>query len=341
MIIGLVEEAVQAGARRAEACKIVGLTIRTLQRWQEQPQGGEDRRKGPRTEPANKIRPQEEDTLLEYMNSPEFRDLTPKQMVPALADRGIYLASESTCYRILRKLGQTTHRSSSAPPTRRHRPSEKVATGPCQVYSWDITYLKSPIRGVYFYLYLVMDVWSRKIVGWAIHGSERAEYSARLISKICAREGIKPDDLTLHADNGGPMKGSTMLATLQRLGVVPSFSRPQVSDDNPYSESLFRTLKTRPEYPQEAFASLEDAKVWVGLFVQWYNTEHRHSAIKFLTPEERHSGLQEKILENRVKVYEKARRRNPERWSKATRNWSPVLEVCLNPEPETNAVRVA
>ncbi len=144
----------------------------------------------------------------------------------------------------------------------------------------------------------------------------------------------------LHSDNGGPMKGSTMLATLQRLGVVASFSRPRVSDDNPYSEALFRTLKYRPGYPSRPFASLEKASLWVAGFVRWYNTEHLHSAIRFVTPEDRHAGQEGEILRQRQRVYERARRDNPKRWSGATRNWQPIKAVYLNPEKKTEENRL-
>jgi hypothetical protein len=145
---------------------------------------------------------------------------------------------------------------------------------------------------------------------------------------------MAPDSVVLHSDNGGPMKGATMLATLQRLGVVPSFSRPGVSDDNPYIEALFRTLKYRPEYPSGRFGSLEEARRWMALFAHWYNTRHLHSALNFVTPADRHSGKEVEILENREEVYEAARRRNPERWTGATRNWAPEGDVVLNPAAE-------
>ena len=338
MILGLVDEAVKAGARQSRVCRLLGLAPRTLERWRAQ-EIGEDRRAGPKTSPGNKLSPAEEKRVLETVNSPEFRDLSPKQLVPILADQGIYLASESTVYRILRRQDQVNHRSPIKPPSKRYRPEEKVATGPNQVWSWDITYLKGPIRGTFFFLYLIMDVWSRKIVGWEVHESELGEHASRLFEKACAQEGIEGSKLTVHAAGGGPMKGSTLLTTLQRLGVVPSFSRPRASDDNPYSEALFRTLK--PEYPREAFASLEEARRWVALFVEAYNTEHRHSAIKFLTPEERHLGLQEMILTNRQQVYEQARQRHPERWTGKTRDWSPIEVVRLNPDPETKPSKAA
>jgi transposase InsO family protein len=157
------------------------------------------------------------------------------------------------------------------------------------------------------------------------------EHGARLLAETARAEGVPPDQLVLHSDNGGPMTGSTMLATLQRLGILPSFSRPGVSDDNPFSESLFRTLKYRPGYPSRPFRSLEEARSWVAGFVRWYNTQHLHSALRFVTPEDRHAGREEAILEARRQVYEAARRHRPERWSRDVRNWTPVGDVTLNP----------
>ena len=251
--------------------------------------------------------------------------------MPQWADRGVYLASESTIYRLLRENGQMTHRQASRPPTSR-RPRQHVATAPCQVWSWDITYLKGPVRGSFYYLYMIEDVWSRKIVGWAVHPEESAEHASELFSTTCRRLELDPEGIVLHSDNGSPMKGSTMLATLQKLGVVPSFSRPRVCDDNPFSEALFRTLKYRPDYPSRAFTSLEEATAWVTRFVTWYNTEHLHSAIRFVTPDDRHFGREGAILNNRQRVYEQARQRHPRRWSAATRDWTPVGAVYLNPE---------
>jgi len=202
------------------------------------------------------------------------------------------------------------------------------------VWSWDITYMKSPVKGMYYYLYLVMDVFSRFIVGWVVEEVESAEHAARLITRACSEQGVMEHSLTLHADNGGPMKGATMLSTLQELHVAPSFSRPSVSDDNPYSESLFKTLKYRPSYPDGAFASLEEARTWVTKFVHWYNTEHLHSGIRFVTPQSRHHGQDTAILENRHTVYEAAKLANPLRWSGRTRDWSVISEVRLNPGKE-------
>jgi putative transposase len=178
-------------------------------------------------------------------------------------------------------------------------------------------------------LYMFVDVWSRKIVGHEVHSEESAQLAAELIQAICITQGIDPN-LVLHADNGGPMRGSTMVATLERLGVLPSFSRPHVSDDNPYSEALFRTLKYRPSYPNKPFGSLEHARTWVRDFVCWYNEKHLHSAIRFVTPSDRHDGRDKSKLAKRQRVYEAAKARKPLRWSGATRNWQAPPVVWLN-----------
>lgn len=325
-----------AGVSIGAAAKAAGLNARTLARWQ-QPGGEEDRRRGPTSEPGNKLSAEEREHVLKVANSPEYRDLSPKQIVVKLADKGLYVASESSIYRLLRQTEQLAHRSKSRPAASR-KPQEQVATGPCQVWSWDITYLKSALRGSFFYLYLIVDIWSRKIVGWSVEESESTDLAAALFRRTCAELGLDPEGLVLHSDNGGPMKGSTMLATLQQLGVVASFSRPHVSDDNPYSEALFRTLKYRPGYPSKPFATVEEARRWVAGFVAWYNAEHLHSGIGFVTPEDRHSGRDVMLLERRRQVYERARRRHPERWSRGTRTWPYVEEVRLNPQTASAAL---
>ena len=332
MIINLIDKAVESGARLKKAADIMGLSARTIIRWRHQG-GGQDQRKGPLTTPANKLSEQERQQILDASNSAPFRDLSPKQIVPKLADQGVYLASESTFYRVLKEHKMLTHRQASKPGVK-HRPKEHVATGPCQVWSWDITYLQTSVKGLFFYLYMVVDVWSRKIIAAQVFVEESMDHSSMLLAHACMIHGVKPEELVLHSDNGGPMKGATMLATLHNLGVIPSFSRPSVSNDNPYSESLFRTMKYRPEYPSKPFENIEQAQSWVDGFVFWYNTQHLHSSIRYITPDDRHFGQEECILANRKKVYEKARSRNPNRWSKNIRNWKPVFRVWLNPEKE-------
>ena len=185
---------------------------------------------------------------------------------------------------------------------------------------------------MFFYLYLFIDLYSRKIVGWQVYENESADKAAALVKDICLREGIPKDQATLHADNGSSMKAATMLMMLQSLGVAPSFSRPAVSNDNPYSESLFKTLKYHPIYPSKPFEDLLQARVWVGQFVQWYNEQHRHSSIQFVTPNERHELRDVELLNKRHAVYQQARERHPERWSGNTRNWAHQKTVHLNPE---------
>ncbi|MDA1196207.1 MAG: IS3 family transposase, partial [Planctomycetota bacterium] len=332
MTRGLLEEAVTAGARRAPACQVLGLSVRTVERWRgAHPGASEDARHGPRHAPANKLSIAERRTLLDAANAVGYRELSPHQIVPRLADLGRYLGSESTLYRVLRAEELLAHRGRTKPPIRRP-PRAHIATQPAQVWSWDITYLKTPVRGLFFYLYLMMDVWSRKIVGWNVYDVESAALAAALFTATCGRHHLDPRGIVLHADNGGPMKGATMVVTLERLGVLASFSRPSVSNDNPFSESLFRTLKYRPEYPTQPFADLAAARDWVRAFVRWYNSEHLHSAIRFVTPDDRHAGRDLARLTARQLVYERARDANPARWSGATRNWTPILVVALNPE---------
>lgn len=330
--LNLVQNARANGCRKARVCEQLGLSMRTVERWQKTP-GLTDKRKGPKTAPANKLTDEQRQRVVEIATSDEFKDVTPTQIVPRLADKGQYVASESTFYRILRERDLLAHRSSSKPRESK-KPQPHEATAPNQVWSWDITYLRSMVRGIFFYLYLVTDIYSRKIVAWEIHDRECNELSAQLMEQALLDENTDGKDLVLHADNGGPMKGATILATLQRLGVMPSFSRPHVSDDNAYSESLFRTLKHCPFFPTKPFASIEEAKAWVRRFVHWYNNVHLHSGIKFVTPASRHQGIDLEILRKRKEVYEMAKRQNPNRWSKNTRDWSPIEKVILNPLKE-------
>lgn len=340
--VTLLIEARSAGARQKQACAVLGLSARTVQRWQADDEVRSDRRRGRRCEPANKLSEDERSKLLAVVNSAEFGDLPPSQIVPRLADRGEYMASESTFYRVLRAEKQLIHRRAERAAQKRSKPRALCARAPNQLYSWDITYLPTQISGIFFYLYLFMDLFSRKIVGWQIYDEENSVLASELIRDICCREGILPNQVVLHSDNGGPMKGATMLATLQALGVMSSFSRPAVSNDNPYSESLFKTLKYRPVYPSQPFACLLAARTWVAEFVHWYNHEHRHSAIRFVTPAQRHAGLDTALLRNRTTIYEAAKRRCPQRWSGATRNWQAIQVVHLNPDQhdtKTNSQR--
>lgn len=323
-----IKEAVASGARRFKACEIVGITLRCLQRWRED---DIDRRSTRVYTPAHALSDSEKQAILTVVNSPEFAHLPATQIVPALADNKIYLASESTVYRVLREHNQLTHRRLESLSNKRALPLALTASGPNQVASWDITYLPSAVRGQYWYLYAVLDVYSRKIVAWQVYAAESGEHASGLMRDYVAREGIAPNQLTLHSDNGAVMKGSSLHATLAHLGVAKSHSRPSVSDDNAFIESFFKTLKYRPENPVEPFATLKNAREFADKLMAWYNGEHRHSAISFVTPNQRHSGEDIAILAQRADVYEQARAKNPRRWTGKTRNWKHKAEVHLNP----------
>lgn len=336
-ILSLLKQAVDAGARQSRACEIIGLPARTLQRWRQLPDQG-DRRPLRVQSPPNRLTQLERERILKTANSAEFGHQSPCQIVPRLADKGVYIGSESSFYRVLRRAGQIKHRARSNAPAWK-KPMPLQATAPNQLYSWDITYLPTTIRGRHYYLYLFLDIFSRKVVGWAVYENELSDLAADVLRDVCAREKIQPGQVVLHSDNGNPMKGASMLAMMQELGVARSLSRPAVSNDNPFSESQFRTLKCHPTYPQAPFENLTEARTWVGQFVTWYNDEHRHSSIGFVTPSQRHAGLDIDILAHREKVYTQARLCNPNRWSKTTRDWNRIDVVHLNPAKSDAAVR--
>jgi transposase InsO family protein len=331
VIVDLVAQAQASGARLAPACDLLGISARTVERWRADPEIG-DRRYGPQHRPRNALAPVEEAQVVTVLTSSRYAGLSPKQLVPHLADEGLYLASESTMYRLQRRLGLRTKRRTAGHTHVTRAAAVHQAMGPNQVWSWDITWLPTTVRGAYLYLYLIMDVWSRRIVGWQIAERESADVAAALITRTCSEGNVDSRGLVLHSDNGKAMRGNTMLSTLQWLGVIPSFSRPHVSDDNPYSEALFRTLKHTPAYPRLPFADPASATRWVTRFVDWYNGTHRHSAIRYVTPDQRHLGRECAVLTDRHALYERMRRANPERWSGNTRNWLPVGPVVLNPE---------
>jgi len=330
----LIDIARHSGAKQKDACKIIGITARTYQRWLQNGNISADKRLNNKIAKSNKLPETIKKEIIETINKKEYRSLTPHQIVPMLLDIGKYLASESTFYRIMRKHNLLKHRRKSTPVVRK-KPQELIAHQPNQIYTWDITYLNSCIKGRYYYLYLFMDLYSRKIVGWQVHDCESSSYAAELVQDIVNRENITKDSLVIHSDNGSPMKGSTLRAKLTDLCIAPSFSRPRVSNDNPYSESLFKTLKYHYSFPEEPFESLQAARTWVAGFVDWYNQDHRHSSIKFVTPNQRHAGEDIAILNKRKLALEKAKQKHPERWNgRQTRNLEHINVVYLNPEDE-------
>jgi putative transposase len=328
-----------AGARLKPTCAIAGIDPRTLQRWQAADGlvTGDGRPQAVRPMPKHALSEAERARVLAVANEPRFAAVPPARIVPMLADEGLYLASESTFGRVLKAHGQTAHRGRAKAPKAVRPPTTHIATEPRQVWCWDMTYLPAQVMGRWFYLYLILDLYSRKIVGWEVHEADHADHAAHLVRRTALAEGIaalgaKP---LLHGDNGATLKATTVLAMLNWLGIEPSYSRPRVSDDNAYAEALFRTAKYRPEFPAQGFADLDQARVWAADFVHWYNVDHRHSGIRYVSPAQRHAGEDRAILAARHALYLQARERHPARWSGGTRNWAPIGAVTLNPERDS------
>jgi transposase InsO family protein len=328
-----------AGARLRPACETAGIELRTLQRWKAREGlcAGDGRPQAVRPMPSHALSPAERARLLAVANEPRFAAVPPARIVPMLADEGIYLASESSFVRVLREHGQNAHRGRAKAPKAARPPTTHIATAARQVWCWDMTYLPAIVMGRWFHLYLILDLYSRKIVGWEVHDTDDSDHAVHLVRRTALAEGIAalPTKPVLHGDNGSTLKATTVLAMLNWLGVKPSYSRPRVSDDNAYAESLFRTAKYRPEFPAKGFADLDAARIWAAGFVRWYNHDHRHSGIRYVSPAQRHGGEDQAILAARHALYTSARALNPARWSGATRNWSPIGPVTLNPERDS------
>ena len=255
----------------------------------------------------------EELRVLDTLNSERFQDMAPGETHATLLDEGVYLCSERTMYRILSRHGQTIIRRQSAP--RVYAKPELLATRPNELWSWDITKLKGPAKWTYYYLYKVLDVYSRYIVGWMVAYRESAALAQDLIAEACLKQEILPGSLTVHADNGSSMTSGTLAQLLTDLGVSKTHSRPHVSNDNPFSESVFKTLKYRPGYPA-CFGSIEDARSFCREFFAWYNTEHRHSGIAMVTPENVHYNAHQDVLTARSLILTRAFQNHPERFVK-------------------------
>ena len=330
----MIDNAFAVGARKNLACAEAGISIRTYRRWttKEVLMIGDKRPEADRPETRNKLTQAERGSILEIFNSAKYASLPPSQIVPSLLDEGVYIASLSTFYRTLKQVGQLAHRGRSRVRKQVSKPTTYTAKKANEVWSWDITYCHSKVRGQYYYLYMIEDIYSRKIVGYEVHENECGIKAGELLERTCWREKTGRSPLVLHSDNGAPMKAVTMKVKMEELGVTPSYNRPRVSNDNPYSESTFRTLKYRPNWPSHGFNSLSEVRDWVQGFVQWYNTEHKHSRIKFVTPSERHDGLDAKILEKRRKVLLTAKAKNPLRWSGDIQDCNAIGAVTLNPD---------
>jgi len=331
-----IEVAHSTGARLQPACEVAGIDARTLQRWKGRRGllAGDGRPQAVRPMPRHALSTTERAALLAVANEPRFASVPPARIVPMLADEGVYLGSESSMARVLKAHGQNTRRGRAKAPKATRPPTTHIATAPGQVWCWDMTYLPANVMGRWFHLYLILDLYSRKIVGAEVHDSDDADHAVHLVRRTALAESIATMDTkpVLHGDNGSTLKATTVLAMLHWLGVKPSYSRPRVSDDNAYAESLFRTAKYRPEFPAKGFASLDEARAWAAEFVRWYNVDHRHSGIRYVSPHQRHAGQDKAILAARHDLYIQAQQRNPARWSRNTRDWSHIGAVTLNPE---------
>jgi putative transposase len=338
-IASLVDEARQNGARLRAACEVAGIDTRTLQRWKACAglQTGDARPVAFRPVPAHALSAQEREQILQVANEPRFAALPPARIVPMLADEGVYIASESSFSRVLRTHGQTRHRGRAQAPRRMRPPTTHVATGPRQVWTWDMSYLPTKVLGVWCYLYLILDIYSRKIVGFEVHESDDSDHAVDLLRRTALAEGVHAltEKPVLHGDNGSTLKAMTVLAMINWLGLRASYSRPRVSNDNPFVESLFRTAKYRPEFPQSGFTDLQEARQWASAFVRWYNNGHKHSGIRYVSPAQRHAGEDRDILAARHGVYLQAKAAHPRRWARHTRNWNPITVVTLNPERDS------
>ena len=327
------QEAMEQGSRLEPACKEVELSLRTYRRWLKdgvvQADGRPD---ASHPAPHNKLTDEEKAQIVSVANDPLYASLPPSQIVPKLADQGVYIASESSFYRVLKAQDQVQHRGRAKAPEGKAPPQSYTATGPNQVWSWDITYCPAQTQGQYFYLYVIEDIFSRKLVGWEVHDQECGTKAAHLLQRTILAERCFAKPLVLHSDNGAPMKSLTFKSKMEELGITASHSRPRVSNDNPYSESVFKTMKYCPRWPTKGFDTIEACRAWVKDFVIWYNEMHCHSGIRFVTPLQRHQGKDKDILKKRHKVYQEARERTPSRWSGNTRNWGYIEKVNLNPE---------
>jgi putative transposase len=316
------------------ACEALGVPRASIYRCRQRAL----RRRVPRPKPSRALSAVERQRVLAVLHQERFVDKAPAEIAAILLDEGVYHCSVRTMYRVLHDNREVRERRNQ----RRHptyvRP-EHLATGPNQVWSWDITKLRGPGKGIYFNLYVVLDIYSRYVVGWLVAERESGDIAEELIRATCEKEQIGRDQLTIHSDRGSPMKSQPVGYLYAELGITRTFSRPQVSNDNPYSESQFKTLKYRPEFP-DRFGSVQHARSFGRRFFSWYNTEHRHSGIAMLTPEDVHRGRAARVLEHRREVLERAYAAHPERFVRKPPEPPPLPDQVWINRPEEAAIEV-
>ena len=323
----------------SNACDAIGIPRASFYRNRPD-NSGADKLCSPSLESPRALSAQERQMVLGELHSMRFVDQAPREIYATLLDEGTYHCSVRTMYRILDQEKELRERRNQ----RRHpqyKKPELLATGPNQVWSWDITKLRGPVKWSYFYLYVIIDIFSRYVVGWMVAGQENARLAEHLIEETYRKQDIVPGQLMLHSDRGSPMKAKTMTQFLADIGVSKSYSRPHVSDDNPFSESQFKTLKYRPDFPNR-FGSVQDSRLFCHRFFDWYNCEHHHFAIVLLTPADVHYGRAEQIISNRQRVLDQSYEEHPERFVKGP-PLHPVLpsEVWINPPQRKTTLEVA
>ena len=308
------------------ACQALGVSRATFYRRQRLTPGHQQ----PRSTPARALCDSEREQVLDVLACPRFVDRAPAEVVATLLDEGHYLCSERTMYRILATNQPVRERRNQREHPQYAKP-ELVATAPNQTWSWDITKLLGPTKWTYFYLYVVLDIFSRYAVGWMVADRENSALAACLIEETCHKQGVRPQILTLHSDRGAPMTSKCIAQLLADLGVTRSLSRPQVSDDNPFSEAQFKTLKYHPGFPGR-FHNITAAIAFCRTFFPWYNTEHRHGGIAMLTPGDVHHHRTQSVLHQRRRTLQAAWTRHPERFVRGIPKPDPLPEaVWINP----------
>ena len=312
------------------ACKALGVAPATIYRRRRPP---EARLKSPRPKPARALSDAERQSVLDELHSERFVDTSPAQVWATLLDEGRYLASERTMYRILAAEGEMLERRDQLVHPAYAKP-ELLAEGPNELWSWDITKLKGPAKWTYYYLYVLLDVFSRYVVGWTIQYRESAQLAQRLIAQAVGQQGITPGQLTVHADRGSSMISKPVAFLLADLGVTKTHSRPYTSTDNPYSEAQFKTLKYRPDFP-DRFESIIHSRTFGRAFFDWYNNEHRHSGIGLMTPATVHHGMAEVVQKERAKVLAAAYADNPERFVRGIPTPPPLPDAVWINKPAT------
>lgn len=339
-ILEATAEACQTGASLEAAAVSVGLSARTLRNWRAQGAGCRDRRpEAIRPAQVHALRKEERQRIVEVANSPEFASLTPEQIAIIMIDRGDYIGSASSIHRVLKEAKLMQHRGKARESKRKPKPPTRAAEKPNQIWAVDITYLPTNTTGRFLKLYMILDLFSRDIMGWEVFEEENGENSKAVMHRAMIAQGACPE--VLHADNGSPLKNANLHAMLLSRGITPSHSRARVSNDNAHAEALFRTVKYHPSLPEKPFEGLADARQWVRGFVQWYRYEHRHKSLNMVTPAQKHAGEDVAILAQRKANLEAAKAAHPRRWigDKAVRSCAPSGCVTINSiRPDTRKI---